>query len=61
MNVKIARRIRYLAVGLCFCVPALLRAQTETPGRQVVKVPMRDGVKLATKGSLAGAADAHAL
>jgi predicted acyl esterase len=48
MNVKIARRIRYLALGLCFCVPALLRAQTETPGRQVVKVPMRDGVKLAT-------------
>src|ERR1700732_2874109 len=47
MNVKIARRIRYLAVGLCFCVPTLLRAQNETPARQVVKVPMRDGVQLA--------------
>jgi predicted acyl esterase len=51
---KTERRLGWWAVCLCLAAPGLLRAREDVPPRQVVKVPMRDGIKLATNVYLPG-------
>lgn len=54
VRVRTERLVWCLTVGLCLVAPARSRAENETPARQVVRVPMRDGVKLATNVYLPG-------
>jgi uncharacterized protein len=48
MRIKPGQGLWCLAIGLGLFTPHTVRARGELPARQTIKVPMRDGIKLAT-------------